>query len=86
LSPRELKGFDISTWYGLFAPAGTPRAIIDRLRGALLEAMKSERFMQTMRTQAAAASPTTPEAFAQLIRTEAAKYKELVARSGATID
>lgn len=86
LSPRELKGFDISTWYGLFAPAGTPRPIIDRLRGALLEAMKSERFMQTMRTQAAAASPTTPEAFAQLIRTEAAKYKELVARSGATID
>jgi len=86
LSPRELKGFDISTWYGLFAPAGTPRAIIDRLRGALLEAMKSERLMQTMRTQAAAASPTTPEAFAQLIRTEAAKYKELVARSGATID
>ena len=86
LSPRELKGFDISTWYGLFAPAGTARPIIDRLRGALLEAMKSERFMQTMRTQAAAASPTTPEAFAQLIRTEAAKYKELVARSGATID
>jgi tripartite-type tricarboxylate transporter receptor subunit TctC len=86
LSPRELKGFDISTWYGLFAPAGTPRPIIDRLRAALLEAMKSERFVQTMRTQAAAASPTTPEAFAQLIRTEAAKYKELVARSGATID
>jgi len=86
LSPRELKGFDISTWYGLFAPAGTPRPIIDGIRGALLEAMKSERFMQTMRTQAAAASPTTPEAFAQLIRTESAKYKELVARSGATID
>ena len=86
LSPRELKGFDISTWYGLFAPAGTPRPIIDRLHGALLEAMKSERFVQTMRTQAAAASPTTPEAFAQLIRAEAAKYKELVARSGATID
>jgi hypothetical protein len=39
-----------------------------------------------MRTQAAAAAPTTPEAFAQLIRNEAAKYKELVARSGATID
>jgi tripartite-type tricarboxylate transporter receptor subunit TctC len=86
LSPRELKGFDISTWYGLFAPAGTPRPIIDRIRGALLEAMKSERFTQTMRTQAAAAAPTTPEAFAQLIRNEAAKYKELVARSGATID
>ena len=86
LSPRELKGFDISTWYGLFAPAGTARSIIDRLHAALLEAMKSERFVQTMRTQAAAASPTTPEAFAQLIRTEAAKYKELVARSGATVD
>jgi hypothetical protein len=39
-----------------------------------------------MRTQAAAATPSTPEVFTQFIRSEAAKYKELVARSGATVD
>ena len=85
-SPQNLKGFDISTWYGLFAPAGTPRPIVDRIHAALLRAMKSERFEQTMRTQAAAASPSTPEDFTHFIRSEAAKYKELVARSGATVD
>jgi len=85
-SPRDLKGFDISTWYGLLAPAGTPRPIVDRIHAALLSAMKSERFEQTMRTQAAAATPNTPEVFTQFIRSEAAKYKELVARSGATVD
>lgn len=86
LSPGELKGFDISTWYGLFAPAGTPREIIERIHSALLRAMSSDRFMQTMRTQAALPSPVTPEAFERLIRSEALKYRELVARSGATID
>ena len=86
LAPRSLSGFDISTWYGLFAPAGVPRAIIDRIHAALLQAMAGERFQQTMRQQAATASPSTPEAFSALIRREAAKYKDLVARSGATVD
>jgi tripartite-type tricarboxylate transporter receptor subunit TctC len=86
LAPQSLKGFDISTWYGLFAPANLPRPIVDRIHAALHQAMAGERFAQVMRTQAAAPSPTTPEAFAELIRKEAAKYKELVARSGATVD
>lgn len=86
VAPRSLSGFDISTWYGLFAPAGVPRSIIDRVHSALVQAMAGERFQQTMRQQAAAASPTTPEAFSALIRREAAKYKDLVARSGATVD
>lgn len=86
LAPQSLRGFDISTWYGLFAPANTPRPIVERIHASLHRAMASERFAQVMRTQAAAPSPTTPEAFAELIRKEAAKYKELVARSGATVD
>lgn len=86
LAPQALKGFDISTWYGLFAPANTPRPIVDRVHAALHQAMASERFVQVMRTQAAAASPTSPAGFADLIRSEAIKYKDLVARSGATID
>lgn len=86
LAPVTLKGFDISTWYGLFAPAGTPGPLIERIHSALLQAMQGDRFQQTMRQQAALASPNSPAAFAALIRAEALKYRELVRRSGATLD
>lgn len=86
LAGATMRDFDISTWYGLFAPAHTPRPIIDQINAALRQAMDSERFRQTMAQQAASARPGTPEQFGALIEREAAKYKELVARSGARID
>lgn len=86
LEPRALKDFDISTWYGLFAPAAMPGDITDRIHAALMQAMQSDRFAQTMRQQAAAAAPMRPAEFAAFVRSEAVKYRELVARSGATID
>ena len=86
LAGHAMRDFDISTWYGLFAPAHTPRPIIDQINAALRQAMASDRFRQTMTQQAASASPGTPEEFTALIEREAAKYKELVARSGARVD
>lgn len=86
LEPGALKGFDISTWYGLFAPAALAPDLIDRTHAALLQSMQSERFVQIMRQQAASAAPMRPAEFAAFVRAEAAKYKELVARSGATVD
>ena len=86
LEPNALRDFDISTWYGLFAPASLPPELVDRTHAALVQAMQSERFIQIMRQQAAAATPMRPADFAAFVRTEAAKYKELVVRSGATVD
>ena len=86
LAGPAMRDFDISTWYGLFAPAHTPRPIIDQINAALRQAMASDRFRQTMTQQAASASPGTPEEFTALIEREAAKYKELVSRSGARVD
>jgi tripartite-type tricarboxylate transporter receptor subunit TctC len=86
ISPRALSAFDISTWYGLFGPASLPADVLDRTHSALLKAMQSERFLQTMRQQAAAPSPTSPAQFSAFVRSEAAKYRELVHLSGATVD
>lgn len=86
LEPGSLKDFDISTWYGLFAPASLSTELVERTHAALVQAMQSERFVQTMRQQAAAATPMRPNEFATFVRSEAAKYRDLVARSGATID
>ena len=86
VSPRALQAFDISTWYGLFGPAGMATDVLERTHSALTKAMQSEPFLQTMRQQAAAPSPTSPAQFSAFVRAEAAKYRELVSLSGATVD
>jgi len=81
-----LKGFAIDTWWGLVAPAGTPREVIQRLNQALVTALQSPE----ARTRFAAlmAEPVTnsPEEFSAFMRTELAKYENVVKASGAKVD
>ncbi len=70
-----LPGFDVTTWYGLLAPAGTPRQIIARLNVELVRTMNEP----DLRT-------STPEEFAAYIRQEAARWGEVVRRAGLRAD
>jgi tripartite-type tricarboxylate transporter receptor subunit TctC len=81
-----LRGFDISTWFGLFAPAGTPAPVLEKLHAELTAALKSPAVTQTLERMAAVASPTTPRALETLVVTETAKYRDIVKFSGATVD
>ncbi|HWK00502.1 MAG TPA: tripartite tricarboxylate transporter substrate binding protein [Xanthobacteraceae bacterium] len=77
----EVKGFedfDFTNWFGLLAPAGTPKAILDKLQKASAEALKDEHVRQTLENQAAVAVGNTSEEFAKFIRDEAARYKKIV--------
>ena len=76
-------GYDLTPWYGIFAPAGTPRSVVARLNrevGAILSApdMK-ERF----RTQGVDLTTSSPEELAALIRAEIPKWRKVVKESGA---
>src|SRR5205823_2564712 len=73
-------------WYGLVAPAGTPSDILDRLRHASLAVLQSSALKAQFESQNAVASPGTPEAFAQFIRTEQAKWGPVVAATGVKLD
>lgn len=81
-----LKGFAIDTWWGLVAPAGTPREVIQRLNQAFVAALQAPetktRFAQLM----AEPVPTSPDAFAAFMRFELAKYEKIVKASGAKVD
>jgi len=81
-----LKGFSIDTWWGLVAPAGTPRDVIQRLNQAFVAALQAPetktRFAQLM----AEPVPTSPEAFGAFMRFELAKYEKVVKASGAKVD
>ena len=81
-----LKSFDISTWFGLFGPAGLPPELTARLNKAFVDALGTTEVKARMATLMAEPSPTTPQAFASFVRGELAKYQLLVQRTGAKAD
>ncbi len=81
-----LKGFAIDTWWGLVAPAGTPRDAIQRLNQAFVAALQSPEARTRFAGLMAEPVPTTPEEFQSFMRAELAKYEKVVKASGAKVD
>jgi tripartite-type tricarboxylate transporter receptor subunit TctC len=87
LDEAGLKGFDMTTWWGLSAPAKTPQAVVERLSAEILKAMDAPDFKDRLRNMGSDV-PTirTPEQFTSFISSELKIYSELVKRSGAKSD
>ena len=81
-----LKGFAIDTWWGLVAPAATPKDVVARLNQAFVAALNTPE--TKIRFAALLAEPvaTSPEAFGAFMAAERAKYEPVVKASGATVD
>jgi len=86
IAESGLPGFDINTWFGLFVPAGTPPAIVQRLHDEFAKALAAPEVRARMLALGAEPVGSTPEQFAQYIRSEAVKYAKLVKASGAKVD
>lgn len=82
----SLKGFDISTWFGVLAPAGTPAPIVNQLSAAMRTALTGAEMRERLARMGAEPAPSTPAGFAALIQSELAKYREIVRFSGAKVD
>ena len=72
-----------STWYGFLAPAGTPKAIVDRLNREINAVLKSPEIQARLQKNAAQNYDWTPEQFTKFAREELERYKEVVRVSGA---
>ncbi len=81
-----IKGFSIDTWWGLVAPTGTPREVIDRLNHAFVAALNAPETRVRFATLMAEPVPTTPDEFGKLMKSDLAKYEALVKASGARAD
>lgn len=81
-----LAGFDISTWFGIFAPAGTPREAIVRLHTEFTRALAAPDVREKMLNMGAEPVGNTPAEFAAFIRAEAEKYARVIKASGARVD
>ncbi|MEY2621432.1 MAG: hypothetical protein RIT26_1252 [Pseudomonadota bacterium] len=71
-------GFEASVWYGLVAPAGTPKAVIAKLHDEAQKALASREVRERMAAVGGEVAPGSSEMFAQLIRSEAQRYSRLV--------
>jgi tripartite-type tricarboxylate transporter receptor subunit TctC len=78
------KGFETSAWFGLFAPAGTPQPIVDRLSRDAIEALKAKDLRDKLAMQGDEPVGSTPAAFASYIRGEIAKWTKVVRNAGIT--
>ncbi len=86
LDESGVAGFDIAATDGLYAPAGTPRPIIDRLNAALRQALTDPQVRDSLGARGAFPIPGTPEALAQHIARELPMWQKLVKESGAKLD
>jgi tripartite-type tricarboxylate transporter receptor subunit TctC len=83
VAEAALPGFEAVLHYGIVAPAGTPRPIVDKLNAAMRTALASADVLGRLDTDGAEPFPSTPEQYAADIDREEMKWSEIVRRSGA---
>ena len=83
---EALKGFSIDTWWGLVAPAGTPKERIAQLNQAFVAALQAPETKTRFATLLAEPTPTTPAVFEAWMKAERAKYEKVVRATGARVD
>jgi tripartite-type tricarboxylate transporter receptor subunit TctC len=76
-----LKDFEVTTWYGVLAPAGTPRPIIARLNGELVKIMNAPDMKAKLAASGTDALTSSPEEFAAYLRQEIAKWGDVVRKA-----
>lgn len=81
-----IKGFAIDTWWGLVAPAATPKDVLARLNQAFVAALNAPETKTRFAALLAEPVATSPEAFGAFMASERAKYEQVVKASGATVD
>ena len=86
LEEAGLKGFDIQTWYGVLAPTGTPRPVLDRLSVEMLKIIRSPQFAAAMTAGGCEPMGSTPAEMAALISGEMVKFARIVKDGNVVIE
>ena len=86
LAESGLKGYEVTTWYAILAPKGTPSEITTKLYNAILKILKTPDMKERLGQFGAEPGGFTPEQFAAFIKSETAKWAKVVKESKATVD
>jgi tripartite-type tricarboxylate transporter receptor subunit TctC len=79
-------GFEYVAWYGLFAPAGTPQAIVNRINSQVAQALGESDLSQRLASQGAEPSPSTPEGLARYMREDHERWKKVIKAARIRLD
>ncbi len=86
IAEAGVPGYEMSPWIGVYAPANTPKAIIDKLNAEANKALKHPDVANSLTNQVLDPQPSTPEEFAQRIKVDYEKYGKLIKAVGARVD
>jgi tripartite-type tricarboxylate transporter receptor subunit TctC len=81
-----LPGYEVNTYFGLYAPANTPRDIVEKLQSEVAKAVQSSEVKDRFSSQGAEAVGSTPGALAALMKAEAEKWKRVIDTAGVRLD
>jgi len=82
VAEQALPGFDSGSWFGMFAPAGTPKSIVDKLNAQVVKILQVPDVKAALAQQGAEVAADTPAAFTELIRTDIARWAKVVQAAG----
>ena len=86
MAESGLPGFELSTWFAFFAPAGTPRAIVDKISGDMRRVLAQPDMQQRLAAIGVDIKASTPDELAAFQRVELAKWGKIIKDSGAKVD
>ena len=82
IAEAGVPGYEFSTWYGVLAPAGTPKPIIAKINSAMVRGLNAPDLRDKLRSQGMDTQPGTPEEFGNLIRSEIKKWGDVIKSAG----
>ncbi len=86
LAEAGVKGFDVSSWYGIYAPAGLPRELVQRLNTAFNEALRTPEIRDQLSAQGWAVTGGTPEQFGAFARAEQERWATVVKTANVRVE
>ena len=81
-----MPGYEATSWFGMFAPAGTPVPVLAKLNAAIVKVLAQPDVKKKINEQGAEVYSETPEQFAAFIQAESVKWGKVVKESGASLD
>lgn len=86
IAENGLPGFEATTWFGIFAPAGTPEPVLERLNASVNAIMRTDAMQERLATMAAFLQPKSRKEFAELVRQDTEKWAKVIREANISLD